>query len=213
MVDQLSTTARSTLADDSGGTKSTFDCVTDAGVLGTASSLAVSTANTEQATKKLEMFGYPGPVFYTLHSAALASIWISACVSAGVVLFFFWRGGCTAGTVWCRPIGERLVLYLAIADLGYSLTNLMNHAYVLVLKDHPPDDACAVVGAMLQFWIQTQTMVVLFTAVNLCFLVVREVRLNLGRRDWRLLTYALGLPVASVVLGFIFDFWGPARGW
>ena len=124
---------------------------------------ALTTAETEE---DLPVFGYPGHVFYVIHYTAITSLCISALVSIGVVIHFFL--GSQVKNVWCRPIGERLVFYLAVADLCNHLAHLLDHGYMLAVIDHPPDTVCSVFGTVLHFCTLFQMGVVLFTAVNLC---------------------------------------------
>ena len=164
----------------------------------------LTTADTEEG---LPVFGYPGHVFYAIHYTAITSLCISALVSIGVIIHFFL--GSQVKNVWCRPIGERLVFYLAVADLCHHIIHLLDHGYMLAAVDHPPDTACSVFSTMLHFCALFQMGVVLFTAVNLCCLVVKERKLKLGKRDWRLLVCVLGVPAVLVSCGLAFEVWGP----
>ena len=37
-----------------------------------------------------------------------------------------------------RNVGERLVVYLAASDLLIGISHILDHAYMLATKDHPP---------------------------------------------------------------------------
>ena len=159
----------------------------------------------------LEVFGYPGSTFYGIHITAIISLCLSICASVAVIIYFFLSS--QQKNVWRRPIGERLVLYLALSDLTQSISHLLDHGYMLAVNDHPPDRFCTAFAGLLIYPITVQMMIVLFTAVNLCVLVVKEVKLNLGRYDWRLMLYALGVPAVVVGVGLAFGFWGPGGAW
>ena len=52
----------------------------------------------------------------------------------------------THGNIFKRPIGERLVFYLAIGDLCFSISHLTDHAIVLYMENEPPLMICRVLG-------------------------------------------------------------------
>ena len=175
----------------------------------------MSTTEPQEAgddSEELELYGYPGYVFYLIHITALVSLSTSVVVSTGVIIYFFTsnRHKCH---IWQRPIGERLVLYLAIADLGFSTSHTLDHAYMMAVVDHPPDDICFAFAAILVYFVQLQMCIVIFTAVNLCVLVVKEIKLNLGKYDWRLMMFALGIPALVSGGGRALRFWGPTGAW
>ena len=93
------------------------------------------------------------------------------------------------------------------------LAHLLDHGYMLAVIDHPPDTVCSAFSTVLHFYTLFQMGVVLFTAVNLCCLVVKEHRLKLGRRDWRLLVCVLGVPGVLVSCGLAFRVFGPSGAW
>ena len=88
-----------------------------------------------------------------------------------------------------------------------------SYGYMLAAVDHPPDTACSVFSTMLHFCALFHMGVVLFTAVNLCWLVVNEHKLKLGKRDWRLLVCVLGVTAVLVSCGLAFEVWGPSGAW
>ena len=91
-------------------------------------------------------------------------------------------------------IGERLVIYLAVADITYEISHTMDHAYVILTQNNPPDLACAVFGFMLTEFGFAQWVIVLYSALSACSLIVFNKKLHLGRWDWILIVAALGIP-------------------
>ena len=91
-------------------------------------------------------------------------------------------------------ISERLVIYLAIADTFVGLAHIPDHAYYLYAKTNPPDLVCATFALILQTFAIAQWIIVLFTAVRASSLVVFDKKLSSGRKDWKLISAALGVP-------------------
>ena len=85
-------------------------------------------------------------------------------------------------------ISERLVIYLAFADTFVGLAHILDHAYILFAERSPPDPVCVTFAFLLQQFILSQWIVVLFTAVRASSLVVfgkklspRQERLGVDR--------------------------------
>ena len=114
---------------------------------------------------------------------------------------------------WKWTIGERLVVYLACCDLCMSVSHMLDHIYIYSSKSQPPDVACTVLAFFLQEFIFAQWIVVLFTAVSACLLVVFNRKLNLGRCDYRLLVVALGGPLVLGIVGANVHFIGQSGAW
>ena len=77
------------------------------------------TEKPDEGAPVLPVFGLPGKTFYIIHISAITSLSISIVVSSGVLYYLFVK---TKGSFWKRHLGERLVVYLAICDLGFSCT-------------------------------------------------------------------------------------------
>ena len=114
---------------------------------------------------------------------------------------------------WKWPIGERLVVYLATCDLLMSVSHTMDHAYMLAVRDHPPVVACTIFAFFLHQFIMSQYLVLLIYAVGACSLIVFERKLSFGRRDWRLLVVAFGLPLIVGVIALCLGIFGPSGAW
>ena len=110
---------------------------------------------------------------------------------------------------WKRPIGERLVVYLAICDFSWSLSHFTDHVYTMVILDHIPDIECAIFAFLLMEFAIAQTIIVLFTGMNAFLLVVREFKINLGLKDHRLLILAFGSPALLFGILAILGYLGP----
>ena len=157
----------------------------------------------------LPVFGLPGYQFALLHVSAIVSLAISIIVSGAVILYL--TRTCTP--IGRRTIGERLTIYLALCDLFYSLSHMLDHSYMMAVYGHPPDDICVVFSFFLFEFILAQSLLVSFTAVNAFLLVVKEIKVSLGRYDWRLLFGAFVLPATVAIPLAALKWIGPSGAW
>lgn len=44
----------------------------------------------------------------------------------------------SSGSFWTWNVGERLVVYLAVCDLFFSISHSLDHAYMMATKINPP---------------------------------------------------------------------------
>lgn len=162
------------------------------------------------SSSRLPVTGYPGPIFYILHITGISSLTISIIFSMGVMLRLLCPCQCD---IWKHGIGERLAMYLAVCDLAWSVTHEMDHSYMIVTHDHPPDKVCAGFAFIMLWCMCAQAIIVTFTAFNAFVLVVREKHVNFGRYDWRLtvpcLLISFGLSMIPAVLNIL----GPTGAW
>ena len=158
---------------------------------------------------QLPIFGLPGYEFLLIHVAAMVSLGISIVVSGTVTIYL--TKDCTP--IWRRTIGERLTIYLALCDLSFSFSHILDHAYMTAVYDNPPDVICVAFAFFVAEFILGQCLLVSFTAINAFLLVVKETKLSLGRYDWRLLFGAFVLPVAILIPLAVLGMIGPSGAW
>ena len=72
-----------------------------------------------------------------LHSLAVVSLSVSILFSLGTVLYLFLSD--RRISFWRRKIAERLVVYLALCDLLYSTEHAIDHMYILIVGEFPPE--------------------------------------------------------------------------
>ena len=158
---------------------------------------------------RVPVYGLGTYAFHLVHGLALVSLGVSIVFSAGVLFYmlFPWQ------RFTSRPIGERLVVYLALCDLMFSISHCLDHSYMVVTLDHPPDAVCTGFAFVLFELVLAQSLVVLFTAVNAMCLVVLEKRVPTGRGDWGLILYALGIPFLFAIAALLTGYLGPAGPW
>ena len=125
----------------------------------------------------LPVFGLEeGWVFDLIHAVALTCLSVgvlSSCITLILILkskevrmFYKW------------PVGERLVLYMALFHLLHAISHVLDHAYMAWTRNHPPDDVCATFGFFLNTMTSAVTLLVLFTAVNAFVMVVKSKRVS-----------------------------------
>ena len=169
---------------------------------------------------QIPLLGYPGPVFWIIHVSAVVCLTTSTLVSITLICFLCVScqlkdrepdstqitDGKTPSDVKTKAvqqgksfkkwnIGERLVIYLALTDMSFEVSHIMDHAYVMYARINPTDLACASFGFMLTEFVFAQWIIVLYTALSVCCLIVFNKKLHLGRLDWRLITVAFGSPM------------------
>ena len=147
--------------------------------------------------------------FYILHITAIVSLSIS--IIASLAVFGILRPTCPA--FWSRTMGERFAVYLALGDLMYSISHFADHAYMLAVVWHPPDDICVVMGFFVSTFVLVQSLMVSFMALNAFILVVKETKISLGKYDWKFLSVCLLVPVGIFAPCAYMRWLGPSGGW
>ena len=152
--------------------------------------------------------------FDVIHVTGLTSLSISV-ICCVIVLLFIARDA-KIGSVrafFARPVGERLLVYLALCNLLYNLSHIMDHAYMLAVRGNPPDATCAAFGFFLNQFVVAQALIVTFTAVNAFVMVVKKTKVTLGRYDWKLFLVSLGVPLVCGTLLAATRHLGPSGMW
>ncbi|ELT98200.1 hypothetical protein CAPTEDRAFT_212407 [Capitella teleta] len=159
----------------------------------------------------LPVFGLPGDDFYILHGLALCSLGLSIIASTFVLVYLLFFA--SNKPVRRRQIGERLVVYLAIYDLCFSISHSLDHSYMMATLSNPPDYICVPFAFLLHQFTMAQSLLVLFTSVNAMTMVVLNRKLDLGHNDWKLFLITLGVPASAGVVGVSVPYLGPSGSW
>ena len=158
--------------------------------------------------------GVATSTFHIIHIVAISSCSISSIFSAGVIIFLFISERRSAGRSFFRwTIGERLVIYLAIFDLGQNICHSADHAYYFITHQHPPKALCQFFSFIMMQNVLGQGLIVLFTATSALGLVIFQKKLNLGKYDWKLAVYAIGLPLIFNICGLVYNYLGTSGAW
>ena len=158
--------------------------------------------------------GEPTPIFYIIHIVAISSCSISSIFSAGVIIFLFISERRSAGRSFFRwTIGERLVIYLAMFDLGQNVCHSSDHAYYFTTRQHPPKAVCQFFSFVMMQNILGQGLIVLFTATSALGLVIFQKKIKLGRYDWKLAACVVVLPLIYDICGLVYNYLGTSGAW
>ena len=111
-----------------------------------------STSPSQTTFTPLPLFGYPGATFYVIHVLAIVSATVSIIASSAVLgnILVHSKNPLT------RPISERLVFYLAVCDVMFSISRNSDHIYLLANMSHLPDPWCAVAAFVTVTFFYTQ---------------------------------------------------------
>lgn len=149
--------------------------------------------------------------FDLIHATGLVSLILS--VTACVVTLALILRADSKKNLFLRPIGERLVIYLAGCNLLYCMSHIMDHSYMFAVRGNPPDAACAAFAFFLNEFVVAQALIVSFTAVNAFVMVVKEKKVPLGKNDWGIFVYSLGIPLCVGIVGVASRHFGPSGLW
>ena len=146
-----------------------------------------------------------------IHSLAVNSLLINTIVSVGLIIYAL----CVKADqkFFSRSIGDRLAIYLATCDLFYGLSHLPDHIYRLIAQAGPPDGACVAFAFCLQHFLTTQSIIIVCTAINAFFMVVKNKTIDLGYHDWKLLCFACITPLLPGIVALCMGFLGPSGLW
>ena len=192
---------------------------------------------------QMPLMGYPGPIFNLIHILALVSLAASTLVSVLLIIGLCFprtpkqrvndtestrsatraTASSKAGTIkikstnrtsfWKWHISERLVIYLAVADTFYGISHSLDHGYMLYAKASPPDRICSIFAFVLQEFVIAQWIIILYTAVNACSLIVFTKKLDLGWMDWKLILVAFGSPLVLGAVTLSMGLLGQSGAW
>ena len=150
-------------------------------------------------------------LFYIIHYTAICSLSISILASIGTLIYQ--QKSTTTKYFWKRKLGERLVVYLAITDLVYSVSHTCDHVLSLIYSGIPPVIPCVIFAFSLLEMILAQNMVVFMTAISLCLLVSCNRKVSFGVYDMGLLSLSYGVPAIMCIICAAYGFFGSTGYW
>ena len=95
------------------------------------------------------------------------------------------------------------MVYLAIFDPCFSSSHVLDHAYINFPRKIPDFNLCLFLAFVVKSSILGQWLTVLFTAVSASMLTVFQIKLDLGRFDWKLLLSVDGIPTTFCLVGLV----------
>lgn len=164
----------------------------------------------EDGLPAVEVMGLSTPIFPAIHITAISTCGISTLVSAAILLYM---ARTTTGSFWACTIGERLVVYLSICDLGFSISHGLDHVIMFATKDHTPQPACSIIVWFVQEFTLGQSLVVNVAAFTAIVIIVREQKVSFGKFDWVLIAWAFGFPGTLGVVISALHLTGPVGAW
>ena len=145
--------------------------------------------------------------YWTMHVIALGALVISMICS--VIVMVWQQKTSSTKNVFKRKLGERLVVYLAITDLLFSMTHFWDHTLIMMWKGYrPPVIPCIVFAATLLGTVFAQSLVIFVTALSCCILVTFNKKISFGPYDVGLLFISYVLPGAVIIYVAVKDFLG-----
>ena len=164
-----------------------------------------------QSDHSLPVMGLGTSLFYTIHISAQCAMVISIAFSIGVIVYQSVTKKRTP--FFRRTVGERLTIYLALVDLGFSSMHLGDHTYMLVAHDHPPDPLCIMFAFVLLLFVTSQSLIVFMIAVIAFAMVAKGKKFCFGKYDWKLLVIAFGIPTVFSGTFASIKWLGPSGAW
>ena len=160
------------------------------------------------------VLGFPPVLFEVLHLTGIMACFISFLASSGVILYLF----ITENRRSNRPFykwtnGERLVVYLAVFDLTFSLVHSVDHGYMFVTSRFLQYDLCRILAFLIIQSVSGQWLVIIYTACSALLMVIFHRRLPKGRYDWKLIVWSTVPPFIFSSCGIIFGYYGQSEGW
>ena len=153
------------------------------------------------------------PSFYWVHISAATSCSISVMFSASVLVSFLCSARKSSRSFWRMTIGERLVFYLVVCDIGFSISHGTDHTMMMITGRHAPEPICTIFSFLLHEFCVAQSLVVNLAAVVAVVMLVRERKVEFGKFDWCLISYAFGIPLIIGVLATVLGYFGPSGAW
>ena len=158
----------------------------------------------------IPLIGYPGPGFHTLHITAMTSISISVLASFSVVCYMFRRNGLP---FYKWHVGERIVIYLSLIDIGWGINHGTDHAIIYATHQHPVHELCVVFGFAFQFFMTSQSLLVMSAACIAFFLMVKLKQVDLGYKDWKLIALCNVPPILLGIVFSVLGYFGQNEAW
>ena len=175
--------------------------------------------NSTDQPHKMEANKTDGLQFHTLYFqvvniCSMISCNVSAIASASVISYLFFTEYRTTKRSFYRwSTGERLVVYLAVFDLGFSVFHSTDFTYMLIEGCHPPYAPCVFMAFILVQMVFGQWLVVSYSSVSAFLLVLFRKRISLGTADWKLLVFVMVPPAVFNIFGIVFGYLGAGPQW
>jgi hypothetical protein len=147
--------------------------------------------------------------FYIIHMVAVSLI-VASLTSCAIVIGCIIKGCGKKKT----DFAERFPFYLAVADLLWGISHLIDHLFLLATHTYPSSHTLSVllsinIWTFLGYQQLMHAGLALYTYVR----VVRGRTLNLGRGEWRLHVICATIILISILVFLPLDSFGPSGFW
>ena len=146
-------------------------------------------------------------LYWTMHVIALIALFVSMLCS--VIVIIWQQKTASHREVFKRKLGERLVVYLAVTDLLFSMSHFSDHTLIIIWRGYrPPIIPCIVFASSLLGTIFAQNLLVFVTALSCCILVTCNKKISFGPYDVGLLFISYVLPGVIIIYAIVRDYLG-----
>ncbi|WAR16846.1 hypothetical protein MAR_031440, partial [Mya arenaria] len=153
--------------------------------------------------------GLDNGMFYFIQVPAIVCLAVSFICALSTIISSFWSH--PAGEFYTRwTSGERLVVYMSICDLLFSISLLVNHLQVLITKMHArPKELCALFGLITTELMLAQIMIVNVVAINIFAMMFFNTKISFGKFDSGILLWSFGVPFIGALIAALLEQFGP----
>ena len=164
----------------------------------------------------LPLYGIEDGRFNVVHISALVCISLSlCCVTVVLTLCRRELKGTNKNTnkpksfyKWTK--GERFIIYLCTCDGLFNVFHLIDHGYILATRGHvKPAGLCQFYAFVILEFISAQVLMVNLIAVNAFSLIYFRKKIDLGKYDYKLMTWTFGIPFLACIVCLSFGVFGP----
>ncbi len=104
-------------------------------------------------------------------------------------------------------------LIFASNDILFTLFNLTNLLYILISQEYPSSNVCALFGASQFLFGGFNFMFVFLNAVYVYLLIVRQINLDLGLYQWKIIVPSICTSSLLVIFCASMNGFGPMKYW
>ena len=134
----------------------------------------------------IRVFGVGHYCFNLIHATAIFCLLLSLSSAVGVIILLCKSRTKKSFMTWHKH--ERFLLYRCICDISYGFVHTLDHAHILITKDHVrPSGLCALYALLIVNTCLSEGLFSLTSALNAFLSVYFRKNVNFGNKDWKLL--------------------------
>ena len=171
----------------------------------------------------LPLYGVEDGRFVIVHASALVCISLSLCCVMVVLSLCRnelkrkkfssvaqQRNNSKPRSFYSWTKGERFIIYLCVCDGLFNVFHFIDHTYILATRGHvEPPGLCQFYAFVIVMFISAQVLMVNLIAVNAFLLIYFQKNIDLGKYDYKLLTWTFGVPFLTCVVCLSLGVFGP----